>query len=305
MRSSNEAQARALAKLKTPKERFGAWELVLERTHDEPITAAAVESVVSELTTARREATARSQSGPAATAASTTGATAVSTLNAVPTPRGTSTWFPLAHRALLGEVQNQLKTAGFSIGRESHALSHEGRRYFGVMEVKQPGQSERDYAWVVGLRNSHDKSFPAGLVAGTSVFTCDNLAFSGEVKISRKHTRFAHRDLRHLTARAVGRLGDRFQSLDRRIDAYRHTPVANEMAHDLVIRAVDCAAITPTQIADVIYEWRESAHREFRPRNLWSLFNAFTEIYKGHNPSLTLARSQALHGLFDGLVGIN
>jgi hypothetical protein len=33
---------------------------------------------------------------------------------------------------------------------------------------------------VLGLRNSHDKRFPAGLVGGSAVFVCDNLAFSGE-----------------------------------------------------------------------------------------------------------------------------
>jgi hypothetical protein len=68
--------------------------------------------------------------------------------------------------------------------------------------VKLPDQAERDYA---GLRNSHDKTVTAGLAAGTSVFTYDNLAFSGEVKIIRNYTRFAYRDLRNLTARAVGR----------------------------------------------------------------------------------------------------
>lgn len=37
-------------------------------------------------------------------------------------------------------------------------------------------------------------------------------------------------------------------------------------------------------------------------RNLWSLFNAFTEIYKGGNPASTVRRSEALHGLCDGAV---
>ena len=227
-----------------------------------------------------------------------------STLFSTPTPRGTETWYPLAHRALLEEVQSQLEGVGFAIGRESHALSHEGARYFGVMEVMLPSQESRDYAWVVGLRNSHDKSFPAGLVAGTSVFTCDNLAFSGEVKISRKHTRFAYRDLRNLTARAVGQLGEKFQSLDHRIDAYRDELVQDWRAHDLIIRAVDCRAITTSQVPQVVAEWRNPSHRAFRPRNLWSLFNAFTEAYKGQNPAITVTRSQALHGLCDGMVGL-
>jgi hypothetical protein len=49
---------------------------------------------------------------------------------------------------------------------------------------------------------------------------------------------------------------------------------------------------------------REPSHREFRPRNLGSLFNAFTEVDKSQSPNLTLARSVALHGLYDGTVGL-
>jgi hypothetical protein len=50
------------------------------------------------------------------------------------------------------------------------------------------------------------------------VFICDHLAFSGEVKINRKHTRYADSDLRSLTARAVGRLGDKFAGLLAMVD---------------------------------------------------------------------------------------
>ena len=134
---------------------------------------------------------------------------------------------------------------------------------------------------------------------------CDNLSFIGEVRISRKHTRFAARDLRHLTARAVGQLGDRFGKLDERIAAYRSRRLTDTGAHDLVVKAIDCRAITPTQLPDVLKEWREPEHEDFRPRNAWSLFNACTEVFKGTNLHTVVARSQALHGLFDGLVGLN
>lgn len=226
-------------------------------------------------------------------------------LYAVPTPAGTETWYPLCHGTILDEVTTQLISCGFTIEKETHALSHEGARYFGVLQVTQGQRGSSDFGWVVGLRNSHDQTYPAGLVAGTRVWVCDNLAFSGEVKISRKHTKYAYRDLRHLTARAVGQLGDRFSNLDRRVSAYKHTPVEDWLAHDLTIRAVDCAAITPAQIPHVLTEWRSSYHEEFRPRNAWSLFNAFTEVHKSVNPHTALRRGEALHGLFDSLVGLN
>lgn len=75
-------------------------------------------------------------------------------------------------------------------------------------------------------------------------------------------------------------------------------------AHDLIIRAVDCRAITTTQVPSVLKEWREPTYPDFQPRTAWSLFNAFTENYKTLEPSTALHRSQALHGLFDQLVGI-
>ncbi len=226
-------------------------------------------------------------------------------LAAVPTPRSTDTWYPLPHHDLVAEVEAHLEGAGMEIEAAVHALSHEGLRYFGILQLRQPEGSDRDYGWVVGLRNSHDKSCPAGLVTGSQVFVCDNLAFSGEVRLARKHTKNAARDLRHMTARAVGLLGDRFESLDRRIAAYRAEPMADWCAHDLVVRACDCLAITASQIPHVVQEWRKPSHPEFEPRTAWSLFNAFTEVQKRVGPHAALHRGEALHGLFDAAVGLS
>lgn len=224
----------------------------------------------------------------------------------VPTPARTDTWYPLAHADLLDEVEGQLQGAGFRITGQGHALSHLGARYFGLLEITpEDSDEDRDYGWVVGIRNSHDKTYPAGLVAGSKVFVCDNLAFCGDVRISRKHTRFAARDLKHLTARAVGQLGDRFHALDCRINAYRDQPVSDRLAHDTVVRALDCRAIVTSQIPDVLREWRQPSHEDFAARNAWSLFNAFTEASKGINPATLVTRTQALHGLFDGLAGLS
>lgn len=222
-----------------------------------------------------------------------------------PTPESAKTWYPLSHHALLKEVEGHIMAAGFDIVGEAHAFNRDGAHYFGVLEIGQPDDDKRDYRWIAGLRNSHDKTYPAGLAVGSRVLCCDNLSFSGEIKISRKHTRFAERDLKHLTAKAVGRLGEFFYKEDNRIEAYRNRALDDPRAHDLVIKAVDCRAITPSQIPGVLKAWREPQHEQFRDRNAWSLFNAFTETQKGSSPSLTIARTQALHGLFDGLIGLN
>lgn len=226
------------------------------------------------------------------------------TLSHVETPSCTESWFPLPHDFLLKEVESQLTAYGFGIGETTHALSHEGKRYFGVLQILRPDDGPGDYSWIVGIRNSHDKTFPASLVMGTRVFVCDNLAFNEEVKLSRKHTRFAVRDLRFMTSRAVGRLGEQFHREDERIAAYKKQRLTDKAAHDLLIRAVDCRAITPTILPEVIRYWREPLHEEFRPRTVWSLFNAFTEQFKAVNPHVVAKRSQALHGLCDSVCGL-
>ena len=220
-------------------------------------------------------------------------------LHQVPTPRNTETWYPLAHSLVLNEVLHQLANCGFIVTEEAHALSHDGQRYFGVLNITLPGRGIFEWSWAVGIRNSHDKTFPAGLVAGTKVFCCDNLCFSGEVQIARKHTRYAERDLGHLTARAVGQLGGKLRRLDERILCYTETAVDDRHAHDIVIRALDAGAITTTQVPEVLQEWREPSHAEFQPRTAWSLFNAVTEVHKRVNPHTACRRGEALYGLFD------
>ena len=113
------------------------------------------------------------------------------------------------------------------------------------------------------------------------------------------------RDLRHLVTRAVGQLGDRFRSLDARVAAYKEARAPDWLAHDVVIRAADCRAITTSQIPDVLKEWREPERAAFQPRNAWSLFNAFTAVYREINPHTVLHRGEALHGLFDAVVGMS
>lgn len=223
----------------------------------------------------------------------------------IPTPRASHTWFPLPHRHLVEEVGGQLADVGFQLLGQTHAVSHDGNRYFGILEVSQRNKiPQNGHGWVVGLRNSHDKTFPAGLVAGTKVFVCDNLSFSGFIQIRRKHTRFAARDLRQLTARAVGQLGTKLVQLDRRIEAYRDLRLTESRAHDLVVRATDCRAITSSQIPGMLAHWREPQYEEFRPRTAWSLFNAFTEVFKEINPHTAITRGEALHGLLDGAAGV-
>ena len=64
----------------------------------------------------------------------------------------------------------------------------------------------QSYQYVLGLRNSNNKRFAAGMVIGIAPFVCDNLAFSGEVKLARKHTVYIKRDLPMMIDEKLDRL---------------------------------------------------------------------------------------------------
>jgi Domain of unknown function (DUF932) len=221
------------------------------------------------------------------------------------TPPSSTTWVPVPHHRLLEQVESTLSAGGLTVMNEAHALWNDGERYFGLLEV-QNGNASSEYGLVVGLRNSHDKSFPAAIGLGSGVFVCDNLAFSAEVTIARRHTRFIERDLPRVVSTAVGRLADMRGQQDLRIETYQRTELDDRAAHDLIIRAMDAAVLPVTQVPAVLSEWRCPSYAEFATagKTAWRLFNAFTETWKGRQLAALPRRSQTLHGLMDAVCGL-
>ena len=224
-------------------------------------------------------------------------------VTSVPTPEPTASWQPISHARLIQTVQMTLNTSNLLVGKQAHSLTHDGMRYFGLMEVHDRSLDNQEFCLVLGLRISHDKTFPAGIVAGASVFVCDNLSFSGEVKFTRKHTRFINRDLPQIVERAIGRLIAKWHDQSARISAYKRMELKEHEAHDLVIRATDVGVCSNRLIPTVLHEWRQPRYEQFAQRNVWSLFNAFTEALKGNLGELP-KRTEALHGLLDMHVGL-
>jgi Domain of unknown function (DUF932) len=219
-----------------------------------------------------------------------------------PTPASTETWQPISHFSLLNQVEKSLGGNGLEIIEEAHGLSADGQRYFGLLQIGKIDDSNTEYAFVVGLRNSHDRRFTATLGIGSQVFCCDNLSFSSEIVVARKHTTFIERDLPGITARAVGQLADSWGLQDQRFAAYKARGLTDKQAHHTVIRLLDARAITTCQVPKVLKEYRHPRHAEFAEhRNAWRLFNAVTQVHQetgGGIWNLPL-RTRALHGILD------
>ena len=110
-----------------------------------------------------------------------------SKLQALPGPSGTKTWVPVAHGEIVNVIEACVEDAGMTITREEFSVNGNGARMFGLISVDYCGDGAMTGA--IGLRQGLDKSMSLGLVGGTRVFVCDNMAFMGEEEIKRRHTR--------------------------------------------------------------------------------------------------------------------
>ena len=223
-------------------------------------------------------------------------------LQTVKTPDPTDTFTPIDHYELFDATKTSLEVSGFQVVNQVHALARNEARYFGLMEISSPHD---DYSTIVGLRNSHDQSFAASLVLGSGVFVCDNLCFSGEVKVARKHTRFINRDLPQLLHKAMGALTDLEVNQVARIAAYKDCSLSPSEADHLLMEFLRTRVIPPTKTLKIFNEYKNPRHpeqQEFK-NSVWGLFNAVTEHTKG---SLSDAprRGQLLHGIMDSKVGL-
>jgi hypothetical protein len=95
----------------------------------------------------------------------------------VATPAATATHKPIPHIAVVEKLIEALGFRQIGVAQEEYAVSSDGMRMFGVMDLSSGFQGCR---FAIGLRNSHDKSFRLSCTVGLRVFVCENLAFHGE-----------------------------------------------------------------------------------------------------------------------------
>jgi hypothetical protein len=143
---------------------------------------------------------------------------------AVPSPDFTKSWRPVSHGQVIQTLEAACQYHGIAVRSREYSMSANGAKMFGVWELDITVDGT---AFSLGVRNSIDKSFGIGITAGTKVFVCDNLCFSGDYIRFRKHT--AGLDMDELTE------------------------IANEAVTGAVVKM------------ERLYNWQDSLHNVFVP----------------------------------------
>jgi hypothetical protein len=205
-------------------------------------------------------------------------------------------YHPVPYGRFIEEVELHVPRFGLTVQSTSFALAREGSQMFGVLTCSN-GRPNRDYAVAIGVRNSYDRSLAVGLTLGSRVFCCDNLAFSGEVTMHRKHTVNVFRDLPDLIYRMLSQVSSMRDRTDGEISAMKVRELPPAHAHHLMVEAVKASVVPASRLPKVIDAWEDPRHEEFKPRTAWSLFNAFTEVQKSASARLQMEGSLRLSSL--------
>jgi hypothetical protein len=219
------------------------------------------------------------------------------------TPKATATHQPIAHHKLIELVEGTLETRGFNIIERKFGLGAKGQRMFGVLQVDHNADlfperiSNPEFALMVGIRNSHDKSMAAGLGLVSKVFVCDNMAFSADILLLRKHTSEVLNELPELIINATERIIVLARNQHDDFESFKKRGLGDKQADAIFVEALRRGALPSRAFEAAVREWDTPSHEDFKPRNLWSLFNAVTHALKTTSFPELGKRTQTLHAL--------
>ena len=204
-------------------------------------------------------------------------------LQQIETPEQTDTYMPVGHDWLALQVK-EIGTSYLGECIDSqYSVNHSGAQMFGVHKFQS--DLSKDMCITLGFRNSHDFSMSVGLVGGANVFVCDNMAFYGQEKRLRRHTKNVFRDvdqyIQEICSYVSGGGWEKFV-------AFKETMAEIELDDNDAFRFLGLCrgndVLRATQFSRALKEWHKPIHDDWLPRNAWSLYNACTEALKSSSP---------------------
>jgi hypothetical protein len=205
---------------------------------------------------------------------------------------------PVPHQVLADTVVATAEGLGLPLRKESWGISDDGMRLFGALDFDPIAKLRMPEGTgpSLGLRHANDKSISVQLTAGMRVFLCDNGVMLGEIEtVRRKHT--SGLDLGSLIRDALTeyleRLPDFGRMHDELVNARLTDLRAKALIHDAFLAEKVMAPKYLPAVSETYFKSRE--HRRMFPRrNRWTLYNAFTEIFKQESVTLQTDSFRAL-----------
>jgi len=212
----------------------------------------------------------------------------------VPAVPFTRSFHPIHHRDILAAVRSGVAATGLDIVKTEYVLANNGNRMFGVWDLS--GGSD-ELCWSIGIRNSMDKSMALGITAGTRVFVCENLAFSGEFVEFRKHTKGLDlTELDFLAYRAMKSMVTNLTKFQAWHEGLRNFDLDEQEAKLLLVEIMGQAIIPPSKFA----RFNDLYFGGVYEPTLWGFHETVTDMLRDSNLITLPKKNRMLNDILDG-----
>jgi len=210
----------------------------------------------------------------------------------------TRSFHPVSHGAVIRSIKEAINVVGMEIVKSEYTLAQNGQRMFGVYDLSQ-GTSE--LSWSIGFRNATNKSMSLGITAGTRVFVCSNLCFSGDFLVFRRHTAGLDTDeLAFLVYRSMKQMIPLLRSFQNWHTGLHNFSLSEDHSKILLVEILTNSVIPPSK-----FNQFNELYSKVYDDSLWGFHEAATDVLKGSNlltlPKKNLALNQVINSYIDSL----
>lgn len=215
----------------------------------------------------------------------------------VPAVPFSKTFHPVHHRDLVLAVKEGVQAVGLEIVQSQYVLAAEGNRMFAVYDLSQQNS---ELCWSIGIRNSLNKTVSIGICAGTKIFVCENLCFSGDFLAFRRHTSGLDIDeLSFLAYKAVRSMIPRLKALEAWQVGLRNYALPENHLKILLVEIMTNNVITPSKF----HQFVDLYKNVYRDNSLWSFHESATEILRESNLMTLPGKNKLLNQVIDSYIG--
>jgi hypothetical protein len=199
----------------------------------------------------------------------------------LPAPAAVNRYVPVPHATVARVVSDQLAGVAL-IKSERWTVSNYGRRLFGVIDLALnigSGLPGGGVSVALGVRSSYDKRLSLGIVAGSRVCVCSNLAFSGEISYKRKHTLNGLSDFSSQVVNAISKIQAYREVEAARFQRWANHSLTADQVGAFVLELFGRDLLPQRLFSEVYAELSDSRYDDFAGNfNAWTLFNRLTTV---------------------------
>jgi len=211
----------------------------------------------------------------------------------VPAVPYTRTHHPVHHRYILDAIRSGVVATGLEIINTEYVLANKGNRMFGVWDLS--GGTD-ELCWSIGIRNSMDKSMALGITAGTRVFVCENLSFSGDFVEFRKHTKgLVYDELEFMAYRAMKKMVANLTKFQAWHEGLKNFTLTEWDAKILLVEIMTNNIIPPSRFA----RFNDLYFGEAYEPTLWGFHESVTDVLRDNNLLTLPKKNKMLNGVLD------